>query len=132
MEFKDYITAIGVLISSLLVIAGWIFTKYKDIEHEKFKIRHARREEFVRAFLEVDEIISRTQGKVGDDATFIQKWVRLTALIRLYGTKEENKELENFAYSFFGDSKSIEKANIARNRLNTTLIHSIRHELGFK
>ena len=132
MEVKDFITAAGIVLTAILVIAGWFFARHKDQEHEKFKLRHSRREEMVKAFLKVDETLLITKGQIESEPKFVEYWLNLAGLMRLYGTKNENEALRDFAENFFGPNRSLDKANPALNRLKNNLTASVRGELGFE
>jgi len=82
MEAKDYVTAVGTFLSAILVIAGWLVARRKDQEQERYKLRHTRREELVKAFLAVDEMVLRTSGAVDKEANFISAWIRFAGMIR--------------------------------------------------
>lgn len=132
MEWKDIVPALGILISSILAILGWLFIRYKDREHEKFKARITRREELLKCFLDVHQMIFETGGKVDDrKQIFTHEWIRLCSLMQLYGTKEEYSALKNFANNFFGENRTVEKASDALNDLKNKMIISVKKELGF-
>ena len=131
MELKDIITAAGIVVTTSLVVAGWFFARHKDQEHERFKLRHSRREEMVKAFLKVDETLLLTGGDVDREPKFIEYWLTLAGMMRLYGTKSENENLRNFSENFFGPNKNVAKANPSLNRLKNDLTTSVRKELGF-
>lgn len=130
MEIKDYIGSVAALLSASLVVAGWIFSRYKDREQEKFRLRLSRREELVKSFLVVDDILLRTGGDIDKDPTFLGHWIRFAGLMRLYGTHSENDWLGEFTGLFFGQN-CLAAANEARNTLRNGLISSVRSELGF-
>lgn len=131
MEAKDFVTAIGVVLTATLAIIGWFVNKHKDKEQEKFKLRHARREEMVKAFLKFDEALLRTRGNVDEDSKFSEYWLSLAGLMRLYGTKAEHDALLTFSEHFFGSNRSLDQANLARNALKEELTASVRGDLGF-
>ncbi len=131
MEIKEYITGIGTLLSAFLVVGGWMFTRYKDREQEKFRLRQSRREELARAFLAVDVILLQTSGKVDSHPEFNRHWLNLAGLMRLYGTADESREWLRFAKAFAGENRNVADANSSRNSLSETLTNSIRSELGF-
>jgi hypothetical protein len=132
VEPKDYITTIGVFLSAGLVVAGWIFNRYKDREQEKFKSRNSRREELVKAFLEFDLIVFQTSGNIAKEPTYRASWMKLVSLMNLYGTAEENRELLRFHAAFLGEGRSPEAATAARTSLVSTLLNSIRADLGLE
>lgn len=132
MDIKDYITASGIFVSSILIITGWIFNRAKDREHERFKTQLSRRESLVKAFWAVDDILLQTQGNIQESPVFTEKWLHLVNTMKMYGTLVENRDLETFAESFFGSENSVALANETRNRLRNNLINSIRKEIGLE
>ena len=110
---------------------GWMFSRYKDREQEKFKGRLLRREDLVKSFLNVHQMIIQAQGKVSD-GEFTPAWIKLCGLMHLYGSEEENKCLKEFADNYLGQNANVEGANRKLNALKTKLITSVRSELGFK
>lgn len=131
MEAKDFITAIGVVLTAVLVVAGWFFSRYKDRDQEKFKLRNSRREEMAKAFLRVDETLRITGGSIEKEPKFGELWLNLAGLMRLYGTKTENEALMELSENLFGLNRNLDKANSALSRLRDGLTASIRKELGF-
>lgn len=129
MEIRDYISIGGLII----IVFGWFFSKYKDQQNEKFKSRIARRERLLESFLKVQTMIRETQGRVHErEPEYTRAWLELASLMKLYGTQEENKGLENFADAFLGTKKNIELANQTLNTLSETMISSVRKDLGFR
>lgn len=133
MEWKDIFTGIGIIVSAALIISGWIFSRYKDREQERFKSRLSRREELIKQFLCVHQIIIETQGSIsGREDEYNPAWIKLCGLMHLYGSDEENKCLQEFANNFIGSDKNLDGANRTLNALKAKLVSSIRSELGFK
>ncbi|MEO5374894.1 MAG: hypothetical protein H7840_11530 [Alphaproteobacteria bacterium] len=139
MEWKDYITAVGTVISALLVIRSWSVARRKDMENEKFKARLSRREELAKTFIAYNTIILETRGMFGDredEAT--STWLRLVSLMYIYGSTQEYGAMTEFAEVFYGNVHKLSKteqivaANIALNKLKNILIPSVRSELGFE
>lgn len=137
MEWKDGFTAVGIFVSTLLIIAGWFFARYKDREHEKFKIHLAKTEEIAEAVIDLE--ITTNELLEADRKAELSKLNqenrlrrhRVCLLVQVYGTEDERNTLNEYQRGMDnGDSLEVQAS--ALSKLKGLLVQSVRSGLGYK
>lgn len=130
MELKDTITIFGLII----VVCGWLFSRWKDRSHELFKERLKKRLdmhdsviEAMRPYLDA----SHTDGTVTMGTQELSERVGTARRkIHLFGYADEITEYENFVAAAIAANG--EKLSRSLETLSPMIIGKIRKELGYK
>jgi|WetSurMetagenome_2_1015567.scaffolds.fasta_scaffold568627_2 hypothetical protein len=136
MEWKDVFTAIGIVVSALLIIAGWFVSQWIARSHERFRSRLAKAEEMSQALINCrlsDFEIRDASEKISKEehATWKKKsdanWQKLSTLVQVYGNTSQRKAIDDVL-----KSSSPEEIQVAMNELERLLVDSIRSGFGIK
>jgi hypothetical protein len=136
MEWKEGFTAVGIVVSALLIIAGWFVSQWVARSHERFRSRLAKTEEMSQALINCRlsdfEIISASGNmskeehaawKIQSDA----RWQKLSTLVQVYGNSSQRKAIDKVLRS-----TSPEEIQAAMSELERLLVDSIRAGFGIK
>jgi hypothetical protein len=128
MEWKDAMTGVGLL----LVIAGWIFSRWKDRNFEIFKERLKKRLDMYDSM--VDALLPffnpGPDGQLTVDSDLLgEKLGAARTKIQLYGYSDEISEYESFLS--FLVAKNLREVNNSLQRLSTMVTKKLRKELGY-
>ena len=136
MEWKDGITAIGIVVSAIVIIVGWFVSQHREREHEKFRSRLAKTEEILQAARDfqlsqfelatTNEEMSKSEHdswrKESND-----RWQRLSWITQAFGNMELISALPRI-----GNEGSDEESGKALAEFQNLLIKTVRSELGYK
>jgi hypothetical protein len=135
VEFKDAITAIGIFISTGMIIAGWFVSRHKEREHEKFRSRLAKTEELLQAARDYQlsgfELAAANGTMSEEDHSSWRKenndrWQKLSWLTQAFGNNELIGALRKI-----GSGDSVEKSAKALAEFQALLIKTVRRDLGY-
>jgi hypothetical protein len=128
MEWKDIVTGV----SLILVIAGWIFSRWKDRNHEIFKERLKKRLDMYDSLVEaiLPFLNPGPDGSVTlSSSSLEEKLAAARTKIQLYGYSDEISEYEVFLSSLI--AKNLPEVNSSLKRLSTMITEKLRKELGY-
>jgi hypothetical protein len=132
LELEHGLSGIELMISVIVIVIGWVFSRYKDREQEKFSARLERREQLVSAMLQYRQIIYECKGDFTHRrAEYTKCGLTLMGLMDMYGLPEEKKLLQNYVDQFLGESKVRDGTREDLEELYDALISSVRSDLGF-
>ncbi|MGA3345952.1 MAG: hypothetical protein ABSC76_13895 [Terracidiphilus sp.] len=128
MEWKDIVTGV----SLILVVAGWIFTRWKDRNHEIFKERLKKRldmyDSLVAAILPF--LNPGPDGAVSASSSSLAEMLGAARTkIQLYGYSDEISEYESFLS--YLTARNLAEVNHSLKRLSTMITKKLRKELGY-
>jgi hypothetical protein len=136
MEWKEGFTAVGIVVSALLIIAGWFVSQWVARSHEKFRSRLAKAEEMSQALIscrlssiEIKDA-SGSMSKEEQAAWKKQndaKWQKLSMLVQVYGNTSQRKAINKLL-----KTSSPEDIQNAMSELERLLVDSIRSGFGIK
>jgi hypothetical protein len=133
LELGHGLTGIELMISVIVIVIGWVFSRYKDREQEKFSARLERREQLAAAMLEYRQIVYECKGDFTLRAEEYNKaGLKLSGLMDMYGYPSEKELLQEYIDQFKGPEKVREGTKEDLDTLSDALIASIRSDLGFK
>jgi hypothetical protein len=128
MEWKDIVTGVGLV----LVIAGWLFSRWKDRNHEIFKERLKRRLDMYDSVI-VAILPFLNPGPDGhvnlSSPELNEKLSSARTKIQLYGYSDEISEYELFLSFLL--AKKLPEINSSLRRLSAMITTKIRKELGY-
>jgi hypothetical protein len=126
MDWKDVSTGVGFLI----VVAGWFFLRWKDRNHEIFKVRLEKILDMYDCVTKA--IVSFTRGggiKLTQEQTD-ELFVTASLKIQMFGQKDEMDEFHKFASSI--EQRDLDLINASLKVLPLMMVNNLRKELGFK
>jgi hypothetical protein len=135
MEFAlgHGLSGIELMISVIVIVIGWVFSRYKDREQERFSARLERREQLAAAMLEYQQIVYECKGDFTLRAEEYNKaGLKLSGLMDMYGYPNEQELFQEYIDQFKGPEKVREGTKEDLDKLSDALIASIRSDLGFK
>jgi hypothetical protein len=135
MEFAlgHGLSGLELMISVIVIVIGWVFSRYKDREQERFSARLERREQLAAAMLEYRQIVYECKGDFTQRAEEYNKaGIKLLVMMDMYGYPNEQELLQEFIDQFTGPDKVREGTKDDLDKLADALAASIRSDLGFK
>jgi len=133
LELGHGLSGIELMISVIVIVIGWVFSRYKDREQERFNERLERREQLAAAMLEYRQIIYECKGNFKHRAEEYNKaGIKLLGLMDMYGYPNEQELFQEYINKFKGPKKVREGTKEDLDKLTYELIASIRSDLGFK
>lgn len=127
IEWKDIITGLGLV----LVIIGWLFSRWKDRNHEIFKERLKRRLDMYDSI--VDALLPFFNPKNGqvdlDGDTLSAKLSVASTKIQLFGYQDETDEFKSFISKL--KDKDLDGVNCSLKKLSPMIVNNIRKELRY-
>ena len=121
MNWTNGLTGLGIIVSSLIAVGGWVFAREKDREFEKFKLRLVKRMEITNAL--ADHIM-----KLFNHEPNGAEWNRLSILIQVYGSSDEQRLLQAIGQTQNEDERVQTEALQALQR---QVLESVRKDLGY-
>jgi hypothetical protein len=126
MEWKDIITGVGLI----LVIAGWLFSRWKDRNHELFKERLKKRLEMYDSVVEAMLPFLNPGPDGALDLTGLgDKLSTARTKMQLYGYDDEISEYECFVSCI--NARDVSGLNDSLKRLSPMILKKLRKELGY-
>jgi hypothetical protein len=135
MEWKDIIIAIGIVVSTVMIIVGWFVSQHIEREHEKFRSRLAKAEEILQAARDYQLSgfeLATANGKMSQEEHSSWKkenndrWNRLIWLTQAFGDKELKDALRKV-----GDGGPVKETPTALADFQNLLIKNVRSKLGY-
>lgn len=127
LELKDIITGVGLL----LVICGWLFSRWKDRTHEIFKERLKKRLDMHDSVFEaLMPFINNKDGQINLDENALSEKLSLARTkVQLYGYKYEIEAYELFISQL--KEIDINGINCSLRKLTPMMVNKLRIELGY-
>jgi hypothetical protein len=136
MQGKDWISAAGILISTIIAICSWQFSRYKDREQEKFRLRLSKTEEIWQAFrikkLSQFELVACHESWSETDRSGWRKednlkFQNLSILVQCFG----NASIQNAFLKIEQAENEADKV-MAMSNFENILIESLRSDMGYE
>jgi hypothetical protein len=123
MEIKEWI----MIISVLIIVAGWFINNYLNRKHEISKKRLDYRLETLQSFIPVYLSISSSSKPFIDDKNLNQKIIKAGINFQLYGYQDELILFNSFKTAL--NNHNLDKATDSINELIKLVKSRIRSEL---